>query len=183
MKVWAVGGGGVGGSEDNRYGGSGAVAHRTWSVAGGQTVGMLIAQSVGNWQADAQSTIVAFAGFQITAQGARTPYGTGTTTRATFSGGDGGAQGSLGGTGASDGRGLNNDSGRSPNDVSGLLSAVALAASGGNVPGGVTTANFGFGNLVANRSSAPPAGGGGQAGGGGEGGDPSSAGAVVLYFT
>jgi hypothetical protein len=185
MKVWGIGGGAAGASEDDRYGGSAAVVYKTWSVSGGQTITMSIAVGFNqgsSWDQNGQSTTVTFSGSTITAGGARSPYNNGTTVRASFSGGDGGAQGALGGLGIANGRGLNNDAGSTPNDVSGLLTAVSLAVQQGSVPSGVTTSNFGYGITVANRGNLPY-GGGGQAGGGDSGGDRTSAGSVVLYFT
>jgi hypothetical protein len=182
LKAWAVGQGGVGGTQDNRAGGSGAVAYKTWSVNGGQSISYTAGnRTVWDYQAAGLSSTVTFGGTTITANGAPSIYLS--SAGATFSGGDGGANGSAGVVGLSVGRGINSSTQQAV-DVDGLLSAVALAVSQGNAPAGVTADNFGDGgaiNLAA--TSRPPIGGGGQGAGTDSANSNGGSGAVVFLFS
>ena len=185
MRVWAVG---PGGQDGGARGHAGAVAYKTWSVSGGQSVAYSIGQrSVysGSYSRSG-STTVTFGGTTITAEGGGGPNGP--DAAATFSGGDGGANGGQGAYvngrntgGAVGGNGTLAECGRYPaTDVYGLFAAVTLA--GGNVVESCgATAAFGSGASEQAQSLAGI--GGGGAWWGNQQGDDGGPGAVVLYFT
>lgn len=187
MKAWAIGPGGL---EGGNFGHAGAVAYKTWSVSGGQTISYALgANGTPGSGVRSGSTTVTFNGTTIVAQGGG--GGNGTSDPATYSGGDGGADGGLGGGsyanwngGAVGGNGTLTACGRyQATDVSGLFAAVTLA--GGNVSETCgTEAAFGSGGYGAQTSGLLYGIGGGGAW---NQNVPSSASggqaAVVLYFT
>lgn len=185
MKVWAVG---PGGQDGGARGHAGAVAYKTWSVSGGESVSYAIGQrSVysGSYSRSG-STTVTFGGTTITAEGGGGPNGP--DAAATYSGGDGGANGGQGGYvngnnagGAVGGNGTLTECGRYPaTDVSGLFSAVTMA--GGSVTESCgATAAFGSGGSAAASSLAGI--GGGGAWYGVSASDDGGPGAVVIYFS
>ena len=185
MRAWAVG---PGGQDGGARGHAGAVAYKTWSVSGGQSVAYSIGQrSVysGSYSRSG-STTVTFGGVTITAEGGGGPNGP--DAAATFSGGDGGANGGQGAYvngrntgGAVGGNGTLAECGRYPaTDVYGLFAAVTLA--GGNVVESCgATAAFGSGASEQAQSLAGI--GGGGVWWGNQAGDDGGPGAVVLYFT
>jgi hypothetical protein len=133
------------------------------------------------------STTVTFNGTTITAQGGG--GNNGSSEPATFSGGDGGANGGLGGGsvpwngGAVGGNGTLTECGRYPaTDVSGLFAAVTLA--GGSVSEACgATAAFGSGGVGAQYSGLLYGiGGGGAWNQNNPASDNGGPGAVVLYF-
>jgi hypothetical protein len=184
MKAWAIGQGGYGASDDDRYGGSGAVVYKSFSVSGGSSVSYTAGNNISSgYLSSGASSSVTYGGATITANGAFSPYAS--LSQATYSGGDGGVSGTAGGTGAAAGKGINSNT-QNAVDVSGLFDAVTLAISQSNAPAGVTAASFGDGgNANGSNSTRPPVGGGGQGGGGTESGDLpyGGRGAVVLFFT
>lgn len=185
VKAWAVG---PGGQDGGSRGHAGAVAYKTWSVTGGDTVSYSIGQrSVysGSFSRSG-STTVTFNGTTITAEGGGGPNGP--DTPATYSGGDGGANGGQGAYvngnnagGAIGGNGTLTECGRYPaTDVSGLFAAVTMA--GGNVTESCgATAAFGSGGSSASSSLAGIGGGGAWYGVAES--DDGGPGAVVLYFS
>lgn len=188
MKAWAVGAGGNSYYYGSPVAGAGGCAYKTWAVSGGQSV-TYACGAVQPVNGTGGSSSVTFGGVTITGiGGGRTGDG------GAYSGGDGGANGGSGvlfggglvagqgsAGGAVGGNGTRQACGRFiATDVSGLLSAVALA--GGKVTedcgaiaafgaGGYndkyTTKNAGIGGGFATGFANANAGGG----------------AVVLYFT
>ena len=180
MKVWAVGPGGQSGST---VGHAGAVAYKTWSVSGGQSVSYSIGQRpvYSGTHATSGSTTATFGGHTITAEGGGgKSFG---DYAATYYNADGGANGGLGVNlsgplyygGAVGGAGGLSGSlvgGRYPaTDVSGLLAAVDMADP--NLP-------FGFGGSSENQTLAGIGGGSASYGATDRLG---GSGAVVIYFS
>jgi titin len=187
MKAWAVG---PGGQNESAVGNAGAVAHKTWSVSGGQSVSYAIGQrytypGYGPWSRSG-STTVTFGGTTITAEGGS--GGNGPYAAATYSGGDGGADGGVGGNvsgsftgGAVGGNGTRTSCGRYPaTDVSGLFAAVTMAGGNATESCGATAA---FGSGGSSQISSLPGIGGGGAWFGVAGSDLGGVGAVVIYFS
>jgi len=185
MKVWAVG---PGGQDGGARGHAGAVAHKTWSVSGGQTVSYSIGQrsAYSGSYSRSGSTTVTFSGTTITAEGGGGPNGP--DAAATYSGGDGGANGGQGAYvnnknagGAVGGNGTLTECGRYPaTDVSGLFAAVTMAG-GSVVESCGATAAFGSGGSEQAQSLAGI--GGGGAWYGVSASDDGGVGAVVIQFS
>jgi hypothetical protein len=188
MKVWAVGPGGMDGSA---YGHAGAVCYKTWSVSGGQSISYSLGANA-TYESGAQrsgSTTVTFSGTTITAQGGG--GNSGSSSPASFSGGDGGATGGLGGGsyanwsgGAVGGNGTLTACGRyQATDVSGLFAAVTLAGGTVSETCGATAA-FGSGGYGAQTSGVLYGiGGGGAWNQNNAASDNGGQGAVVIYFS
>lgn len=188
MKAWAVGPGGMSGSA---LGHAGAVCYKTWSVSGGSS----LSYSIGNRPAydgncyRSGSTTITYNGTTITAQGG-SGTNTGDSGAATYSDGDGGANGGLAGYppegGASGGAVGGNGAVVTPcnrysaTDVSGLFDAVTMAGES-VIESCSETAAFGSGG--ASNSNKRPGYGGGGAWSGTSGSDYGGPGVVVLLFT
>lgn len=185
MKAWAVG---AGGSQGAGLGNAGAVAYKTWSVTPGSSVAYSLgANSTFGTQ---YPTTVTYGGVTISAEGGKgSDWSYGESGAATYSGGDGGANGGVNGypsgSGGSGGA-VGGNSGPAScgrytaTDVSGLFAAVVLA--GGSVTESCgATAAFGSGATV---NAALRAGiGGGGAWFGDQDATAGGPSAVVLYFT
>lgn len=184
MKAWVVG---AGGSQGSALGNAGAVAYKTWSV----TPGSSVAYSLGanSTYGSRTNTTLTYDGTTISAQsGSGTDWSP--TQAATYSGGDGGADGGLHGypTGSGgSGGAVGGNSGPAScgrytaTDVSGLFAAVVLAGGSVTETCGATAA-FGSGGTVNAALNAGIGGGGAfyYAGQESTAGGPS---AVVLYFS
>lgn len=188
MKAWAVGSGGNSYYFGSAPCGAGGCAFKTWSVSGGQSVSYIVGvyPNVGN----GNQSSVTFSGTTIIGGGGNINGAGGT-----YSGGDGGATGGVGvvnagggsrpGTGNSSGavggNGTKQSCGRySATDISGLLSAVALAG-GKTTEDCGTTAAFGSGGYNDKFTNKNAGIGGGFVGGWSN--SQGGGGAVVLYFT
>ena len=196
MKAWVIGSGGVGtltGGVGTLGGGSGGCAYKTWSVSGGDTISYSVgAARLKTTSQGGANTTVTYSGTTITGNGGALPL----NTVASFSGGDGGANGGepTGGWGdygqsggAVGGNGTRTACGRHPaTDVSGLFAALALAGVSTSETC-ATTAAFGSGGADQKMGPAKTAGIGGggvlESGGLNISGTNSGIGAVVLYFT
>jgi hypothetical protein len=191
MKAWAIGGGG---GDNGSWGYSaGGCAYKTWSVSSGQTVtyavGTAGATSAGSRTSAGGNSTVTFSGTTITGNGGG---GGSSRTGGSYSGGDGGAAGgSAAGYFGSSVRGAavgGNSAtlascGRRPaTDVSGLLTAVALAGGKASEDCG-STAAFGSGGWADKYQASKAAGYGGGGGNNGSAFVASGPGAVVLYFS
>jgi hypothetical protein len=188
MKAWAVGAGGNSYYYGSLVAGAGGCAYKTWTVSNGQSVtytcGVVnIAAGTGG------SSTVTFDGATITGNG-----GGRTGTGGGYSGGDGGANGGSGvlfgggnvagqgsAAGAVGGNGTRQSCGRFiATDVSGLLSAVALAGGKATEDCG-TIGAFGSGGYNDKFTNKNAGLGGGFATG--YANAAAGGGAVVLYFT
>jgi hypothetical protein len=176
MKAWAVGSASAGSN-----GNAGGCAYKTWTVSGGASVSYAVAATAisgANGSAGNSSTVT-YGGVTITGGGGTYSPSAG----GTYSGGDGGANGgkptgdnggAVGGTGSAASCGRTRAT-----DVSGLLSAVALAGGKATEDCGATAA-FGSGGADKYNYTKGPGYGGGC---GYSAGSNQIGGAVVLYFT
>lgn len=187
MKAWAVGAGGNSYYYASLVAGAGGCAYKTWTVSSGQLV-TYACGAVSSANGTGGSSTVTFGGVTITGSG-----GGRTGTGGAYSGGDGGANGGSGvvfggglvagygsAGGAVGGNGTRQSCGRfSATDVSGLLSAVALA--GGKITEDCgTIAAFGSGAYNDKYTTKNAGIGGGFATGFANAN--AGGGAVVLYF-
>lgn len=184
MKAWVVG---AGGSAGAFLGNAGAVAYKTWSVSPGDSVSYSLGANSTYYSRS--NTTLTYNGTTISAQSGSGSDWNGSEA-ATYSGGDGGANGGLhgypsgsGGSGGAVGGNSGPEScGRyTATDVSGLFAAVVLA--GGSVTESCgATAAFGSGGTVNAMLNAGIGGGGAYYYAGQESttGGPS---AVILYFS
>lgn len=183
MKAWAVGAGGNSYYYGSLAAGAGGCAYKTWTVSGGQSVSYSVGAVNGTTGTGGSSTVT-FGGVTITGNG-----GGRTGTGGAYSGGDGGANGGSGESTGSWARGgaVGGSSGtiasckrRAATDVSGLLSAVALA--GGKVTEDCgSTAAFGSSSYSDKNTNKAAGYGGGFSTG--YGNAAAGQGAVVLYFS